>query len=431
LLTYAGDYNALVNLLGDTPGGDVISKTITIIDDDVKDISELLSQDIWALVPFDRLQPKYKVISIDGISPLDDAFSQHSYPLTGSYALYTSPDTFDRFPDANINLLKEGLPKTNRDENKITTLIMTGVTALVRATAYRMETMGITYPGLDIADWLQNADITHISNEVVFSEKCPYPDPISTSLAFCSKTDYLDLFTYVGADVIELTGNHINDTSRRFGDPFAFAETLALYDDHNMLYYGGGMDKNLAQQPAIIQHNGHKIAFIGCNSPGPDFAWAAEGQEGAAPCEDFTWLITEVERLKTEGYLPVVTIQYGEDYTNYASQKMKAEFQQIAASGAVIVNGSQAHTPKEFEFYQGSFIHYGLGNLFFDQMYTVINGISYPQTRWEFIQKHVFYNGKYLSTELLTAMLEDYSRPRPMTSEERQIFLQSIFSINQ
>jgi len=40
----------------------------------------------------------------------------------------------------------------------------------------------------------------------------------------------------------------------------------------------------------------------------------------------------------------------------------------------------------------------------------------------------VFYNGKHISSEMLTAFLEDYARPRPMTEEERGAFLQEIFS---
>lgn len=139
----------------------------------------------------------------------------------------------------------------------------------------------------------------------------------------------------------------------------------------------------------------------------------------------------EISRLKQEGYLPIATFQYYEDYNNYASPQMKEDFRRMAEAGAVIVNGSQAHRPKELEFINGALIHYGLGNLFFDQMTIEVNGVTYTQTRNEFIQRHVFYNGKYISTELLTAVLEDYAKPRPMTFEERQIFLDEIFSVRE
>ncbi len=56
-----------------------------------------------------------------------------------------------------------------------------------------------------------------------------------------------------------------------------------------------------------------------------------------------------------------------------------------------------------------SFVHYGLGNLFFDQMWDVYrNG---------FMDYHVFYEGRYLGMQLLTTRLEDASQPRPMTED--------------
>jgi poly-gamma-glutamate synthesis protein (capsule biosynthesis protein) len=71
-----------------------------------------------------------------------------------------------------------------------------------------------------------------------------------------------------------------------------------------------------------------------------------------------------------------------------------------------------------------AFVHYGLGNLFFDQMKPEIS-------RQEFIDRHVFYDGQYLGVELLTALLEDYAQPRPMQPQERAAFLEKIFSLSQ
>jgi len=86
------------------------------------------------------------------------------------------------------------------------------------------------------------------------------------------------------------------------------------------------------------------------------------------------------------------------------------------------VDGSQAHVPQAMEFYDKAFVHYGLGNLFFDQM----NGAS----RREFLDRHVFYGGRYISTELITTMLEDYARPRLMTPAERKAFLETMFEVS-
>jgi len=48
--------------------------------------------------------------------------------------------------------------------------------------------------------------------------------------------------------------------------------------------------------------------------------------------------------------------------------------------------------------------------------------------RQEFIDRYVFHNGRLISVELLTAHLEDWSRPRPMTPPERAAFLQEMFT---
>src|SRR4030095_6229468 len=107
---------------------------------------------------------------------------------------------------ASLNLLS-----SNYDSSKLTTVILTGVTALVRATAFKMEQKGITYPGEKIRDLLRDADIAHISNEIPFLTGCPYPNPNSARLVFCSDSKYMGLLTDVGVDVVELTGNHFAD----------------------------------------------------------------------------------------------------------------------------------------------------------------------------------------------------------------------------
>ena len=57
----------------------------------------------------------------------------------------------------------------------------------------------------------------------------------------------------------------------------------------------------------------------------------------------------------------------------------------VADAGATMVSGSQAHYPHIMEFRGESFIHYGLGNLFFDQMtYILPNGDVIDETRREF-----------------------------------------------
>ncbi len=359
----------------------------------------------WAIVPFEAIQPHWKVLTIDGQSPIRKDLVLDTYPLKVNFRLITNDQSaaFD-------------LPASNYDASKLTTVIMTGVTALTRATAQRMETKGITYPGQDIRDILIQADITHISNEVPFYSDCPYPDPNQAKEVFCSSPRYMELLTYVGMDVVELTGNHFGD----YG-PQAMLESLAIYNEHGIPHYGGGSDLADSYKPVILENNGNKFAFIGCNQPDVgSFPTATESRPGAAPC-DFDAMANKIKELSSRGYFVFTTFQWSESPDPVPYPAQVETFRKMADAGALVVDGSQAHVPQYMEFYNGSFIHYGLGNLFFDQ-----TGGS-DVTRNEFIDRHVFYNGRYLGVELITAYLEDYSRPRLMTPDERERFLNQYF----
>jgi hypothetical protein len=172
----------------------------------------------WAVVPFDELDPRWKVLQLDGASILKKGLDMDSYPLVVQVGMAGPPSAV---ADLCVALVA---PLTNRDVEQMTVLAMTGVTALVRATASRMETKGLLYPALNIGDVLRNADLTHISNEIPFVDSCPPPDPVQEDLTFCSAPRYLELLKYVGADIIELTGNHMNDYGAQ-----AMLDTLALY----------------------------------------------------------------------------------------------------------------------------------------------------------------------------------------------------------
>lgn len=369
----------------------------------------------WAIVPFEAIQPRVKVLEVAGQSPLRKSFEPDAYPLRVRYTVSC---------DQPCPLGMEGFPSTNRDPQKLATVVMTGVTALVRATAYTMENKGVLYPGQEIRPWLVEADIAHISNEIPFAQECPFPNPNQRRLIFCSDSKYIDLITDVGADVIELTGNHFQDWGKE-----ATLYTVQLYRDRGLPYFGGGADLADAQKPALLERGGMKFAFLGCNPVGPDFAWArADGWPGAAPCGDYAWIVDSIRRLRADGYIVIATFQYYEYYSADPRPWQMEDFRRLADAGAVVVSGSQAHFSQAMEFYGETFVHYGLGNLFFDQMgYDMPNGTRTTNTRREFLDRHVFYDGKYLGVELLTAMLEDYSRPRPMNMEERAAFLEEYF----
>jgi hypothetical protein len=371
------------------------------------------AQSAWTILPFEELQPRWKVVSVDGMSPLDKDLDVSNYPLAIVFGV--NGDEHSLAALRSFDKAKQlVLPMSNRDTSKLTVVVMTGTTALARGTALRMEEVGIPYPAVDIQDWLWFADLAHISSEVPFYELCPPAIPLRREARFCSDPSYIELLEFSGIDIVELTGNHIMDWG-----PEAFAYTLELYEEHGFLIFGGGWTQEEARQPLLVEHNGNRLAFIGCNAMGPENSWATDELPGSASC-DMEWIQEQIIELGKNGYMPIITFQHFEVCEYQPQSTQRGDFEAMAASGAVIVSGSQAHCPQTMTFVGDHFVHFGLGNLFFDQMDSTYE-------RSEFIDRHVFYDGRYISTELLTAFLEDSARPRPMLPEERLEFLAKIY----
>jgi hypothetical protein len=362
----------------------------------------------WAIVPFEQIEPKWKVLMIDGQSPIQKKFDPVIYPLTVTYRLMC----------VDSCQVPSGMDFSyqNRDPNKLATVIMTGVTAMVRATAKTMNTKGILYPGEEVRDLLREADLTHINNEVPFFTGCPEPDPNQRDQVFCSETSYMQLITDMGTDVMELSGDHFGDYKAG-----AMYETLEIYKKANLPYYGGGYNVEDGRKPLLMEVNGNKIMFIGCNYK-TIYAGATDTIPGAVPC-DFDYMTEQIKYYRSQGYLPISSFQYHEFDSPEARPQQMIDFRRMADAGAIIVSGSQAHVPQVMEFYNGGFIHYGLGNLFFDQ----IAKRGPHLTENEFIDRHIFYDGRYLGVELFTMRLTDYARPRYMTPAEREKLLIMYF----
>ena len=119
-------------------------------------------------------------------------------------------------------------------------------------------------------------------------------------------------------------------------------------------------------------------------------------------------------------------LQYYETYNPWPTPEQVEEFRELRAAGADIVTGVQSHVPQAWEPYAASdaggpgVIVYGLGNLFFDQM-------ADWDTRTGLIARHTIYDGRVLSSEILTTVLEDFAQPRWATPKERAGILTRIF----
>ncbi len=397
--------------------GEAVGKPPSILSPDALLDALEETPDALGILPFHRLDPRFKVLTVDGVNVLSNRLDPASYPL--ALALDVQGEEAEALAQSLAGVIQ---PTSNRDASQLTTLIMTGVTAMSRATAARMEAMGPLYPALVISDTLRAADITHVSNEVPFLSDCVVNNSVD-NLVLCSHTDYWAALEAIGTDIVGLSGNHVND----FGRDGA-RESIQFYRDKQIPIYGSGLNVEEACAPLLWEHNGNRFAFIAALAFWPQTAWATEDQPGACYFYDNEERILEsIRELRPQVDIIAVELQYQESYDPRPLQDQVLTFRELREAGADIVTGVQSHVPQAMEPYgpeesRGpSIIVYGLGNLFFDQMWSW-------QTRTELIARHTIYQGRLISTEILTAVLEDYAQPRWATPEERAEILQRIFN---
>jgi poly-gamma-glutamate synthesis protein (capsule biosynthesis protein) len=291
-----------------------------------------------------------------------------------------------------------------------------------RVTALRMDQKGYDYPARVISDVFSAADITHISNEVPFLDDC-VANPTENNLILCSDTDYWAALEAMGTDIVGLSGNHVNDFGRE-----GARRSLQWYRDNAIPIYGSGMNVEEACAPLMWEHNGNTFAFIAALAFDPPGAWATADQPGACYFYDNKDLILQmVRQLSAQVDVVAVELQHQETYEPYPIPLQVAEFRELRDAGADIVTGVMSHVPQAQEPYGpgdvggNGMITYGLGNLFFDQMWSW-------QTRTELAARHTLYDGRLINTELLTMVLEDFAQPRWATPEERADILGRIFA---
>lgn len=367
------------------------------------------------VLPFDRLTPEVAALSMGGQDPTDNSFDAGEYPLALRLYVNYTPKGQEAAAGLLAAVNAAGM-QSNRDASKLTVLAMTGVTAMARMTALRMEQNGYGYPAVEVGPLLSQADITHISNEIPFMEGCQV-NASENNLLLCSKPEYLEALRAVGVDIVGLTGNHLND----FGGD-ANLESLQFYRDQGLPTYGGGANLEESLKPLLVEHNGNRLVFLGANQFGPEFAWAAADWPGSTPYDlsQMSQAIADA-RSTLDADLVLAELQWEESYDTLPIQSQVQGLRAISSAGADIVTGVQSHVPQAIEFGEGSMILYGLGNFFFDQMWS-------QATREGLIPRHTIYDGRHLSTRLLTTVLEDFAQPRWASETEREMLLRRVFT---
>lgn len=370
------------------------------------DSLDAITESEVALIPLAELNYQLKVLW------LDDAYYLDSFT---SGALFREI-TIDGAGAESLSQLNLATPVSKDSVYKVN---MTGVTALTRVMMRKLDSVrDPLYFSELIGEFLADADLTHISNEVSFKEGCVYNNAL-----FCSPPEFIETLKNSGVDLVELTGNHNNDVGSEYN-----TQTINTYEQLGWATVGGGLNSEEAAKPFTVDAKGTKITFLAYNYPdSPNGGAIAGTNKAGANSFDYEKIESDIQTAKQAGNFVVVDIQYWECYAypdgydefpecDKPIGKQEEDFKKVSDLGADIVIGSSAHQPQTYELYNGKPIYYGLGNLYFEQT-------SWPGTERGIILTHYFKDGKLLQTKLTPTVYDKSLQTRIMTDTEADYLL--------
>ena len=193
---------------------------------------------------------------------------------------------------------------------------------------------------------------------------------------------------HAGFDVMSFANNHHLDAGYE-----AFLRTLEVLHEHGIATCGAGRNLAEAHEPAIVERNATRIAFLGYSSilfPGYEASSKAPGcaplrvstyyrqieieQPGSHPHiatvpdpDDVRALQEDIAEAKKRADVVVFTPHWGIHFTPVAVAPYERELARVAIdAGADIVLGHHQHILKGVDVHDGKVIFHGLGNFVMD-----------------------------------------------------------------
>ena len=319
------------------------------------------------------LTPRLKLVTVNGISPLDRGLRMDKEPLA-------------RYPLAVPAGQCRAAPEDVFNPYNYYSILITGRSLIGQGLKTRNEFIPAERLVGKISGVTRDSDLTHLSLETSFVPDGTRPPK---RFAFCTEMRNFNVLPYLGVDIVSLTGNHLTDLGREH-----FAHTLDLYDRYNIRYYGGGRRDAAAEYVHTMNLYGTRMAFIGFNN--------VSGAKGIATPElagshdlQFDRFESEVRLLAQRNDVVVVDFQAGFEFPKQPTYFQRRLAAMATRAGASVVTFLHAHTMRGFEFFGDTACFYGPGNFVF------FHPSEKNDTANGFIVKYRFHKARLIQCEMI------------------------------
>ena len=270
------------------------------------------------------------------------------------------------------------------------------------------------------------------------------------------KPGLASIFSDCGFDVVSVASNHAMDWGGE-----AMLDSIAQLRTRGLVTVGAGRNLDEARQPAIVERNGVRVAFLAyCTvlregyAAGPNKAGVAplrahayfepaDYQPGVPPhvvtmpyAEDLANLLADIKAAKKLAHAVVLSLHWGVHFiprviADYQVTVAKAAF----TAGADMILGHHAHVPKAISVYDGKVCFYSLSNFImsapaksphqievFRQRYGVTLDPDYPHLPYgpdakrSLVAKAVIGPSGIRQASFLPMLIDRQLRPEPLTA---------------
>lgn len=269
-------------------------------------------------------------------------------------------------------------------------------------------------PFKNIANLLKSTDFNFANLESPFSGGNYFGK--TGSLVFNAPLNNIKGLAEYNFKILNLANNHALDQGLK-----GLEYTRNYLIKNNIQFVGTGNNLTEAWQPALVEVNRIKIAFIGASySSINDNAKTTNNY--VARIEDLNMLKNAIAQAKKTSDFIVVAMHAGTEYT-YKPNEKQINFAHAAIEvGADMVIGHHPHWIQSIEQYQGKYIFYSLGNFIFDQMWS-------QETKEGLVLKITLEKNsttELSQIELIPIIVENYSTPRLVNEKESATILNHI-----
>jgi poly-gamma-glutamate capsule biosynthesis protein CapA/YwtB (metallophosphatase superfamily) len=221
-------------------------------------------------------------------------------------------------------------------------LALAGDTMLGRLVADRLVAEGpASVVAPDVVDAARDADLFVLNLECCISERGRrWPAP-GKPFFFRAPPVAVETLRLLGVDCVTLANNHALDYGAE-----ALADTLRYLADANVAVVGAACDVESARAPAVLEHDGFRLAVLGATDHPADFAAATDrpGVAFADPGRDVPgWLTHAVHAATHEADAVLVTPHWGPNMVPAPLPHVRNAAKALHTAGATLIAGHSAH----------------------------------------------------------------------------------------